>query len=159
MKRLILGLLLSISFETGQALACQPLQITANALIPPWTAKQLKTSNGHYSLELMPVYSNIGYNFPFVVPDGMYAGITSAGFASKRIPKQQGFSTSYFSLYGMFTVTDDEHVRTFPGQPFLVPPGGVITGSVANASSTSSMNMNVYVTGWLSADPLFRDCR
>jgi hypothetical protein len=143
----------------GQAMACEPLQITANALIPPWTAAQLKATNGHYSLELMPIYSNVGYNFPFVVPQGMYAGITSAGFASKRIAKQSGFSTNYFSLYGMFTVTDQEHVRTFPGQPFLVPPGATITGSVANASNKSSMNMNVYVTGWLSGDPLFRDCR
>jgi hypothetical protein len=163
MRNLFFVSLFSIALLSGQALACEAVTVSANcAPVQPWTVKSNQPFND------CPPYSvsGGGHGFPYVIPSGKFLGITDIMFASKNItyaPKSYKpqpstiYRNSYAMLWSVLTTTEHDPSHHF-ARPYELPSGFVLDGAFSN-SSLEPQNMHVIVLGWLSDDPLFRDCR
>lgn len=159
---------------------CTRVVLSAHGLIPPhnhpprplylWTA--LEDLPAYYGSQWSTRLVHIG-GFPYEVPPGKWLGITGVSFASKgaHFP-----GTDYLYLWegpmapgqssrpgsGLLTLSEAEPEVSFD-PPLPLPGGFDLTGAFSNAADCKndgcSQNMNVLVQGYLSSDPLFRDCR
>jgi hypothetical protein len=130
---------------------CEFIQITANvAAVPPWTQQFIT------SLSYQPPYTPYGYSFPYIVPAGKYLGLTDFHFSSKNIFNNGTHRNNYLMLWDAITITEQQpSIHTTV--PLVLPPGFMLTGALSNASN-ELQNMNVWVGGYLSTDPTFREC-
>lgn len=153
--KIFLAILLLLAPISAHAGDCAPVTISANGTIQPWTQRFYTPL-----AELFPYFpwEKGGYNFPYTVPSGKYLGITSVHFASKHISRSGTHRNSYLMLWNLMTVTEQQPSISYSA-PVVLPSGFVLDGGLSNADNSEAQNMNVLVTGWISSDPLFRECR
>jgi hypothetical protein len=161
MKTILLWLCTLLWLWTSCAFACQPVTISAIKGTLPNTNNDLAGS---------PRYNQglDSYAFPFVVPDGVYLGITDVMLSSKYLLEKQlaqspnvMHSNNYLVLVNVLSVPEHSP-NVHLTRPLPLPPGFVLNASVINNTSTSpavQQNMLATVLGYLSTDPLFKDCK
>lgn len=145
----ILALIALVFFSFG-AYACEPITFSGNrASIPP---------NG-YAIGVWdtPKINAEHIQLGYTVPPNQYLGITFISFASKGVAWNGTRRSSYLVLRELLTVTEHAPVLSFP-KPLLIQPGFLLTGWIYN-NSPEHQNMNFIIDGYLSRDPLFRDCK
>jgi hypothetical protein len=146
MRALLTAFLLCANF----AFACQQVTITAQLYTNPYAMHSLQWAQPYYK-------DANGYGFPFAVPAGHYMGITHASFSSKDISKAGNSRNNYFVLVNLMSIPESSANVAFSA-PLTLPPGFVLNAAFIN-NSDEHQNMTALVVGWLSQDPLFKDCR
>lgn len=151
MKTLFASLIFFFALAFSALAQCVPAQFAFSCLVP--------ANGGICTVD--PATS--GYTWfrtstlPYTVPADKYLGITGAHFGSKYINFSGKTRSSYLVIQNAFTVTELGSTATF-GQPFIIPGGQSVTVQFFNNSAEAQW-MNGAITGWISSDPLFRDCK
>lgn len=153
MKQTIAALFLLLSATAAHP--CEVAQFTFNCLVPARGRSQGGTCIVDESHSVYTWYQT--GTLPYQVPSGYYLGIADAHFASKYVNSGGKTRSSYMVIENVFTVTELGPSLSLR-QPFVVPSGGILNVTFWN-NSPETQWMNGFITGQISTDPLFRDCR
>lgn len=151
MKSILASLLLFIS--ANAAATCENITFSGNRAGVP-AGEATAEMHGFWTFTPQaPWHVATGY----YVPAGKFLGITLIVFSEKHIQTNGNYRNSYMIFKDLFTVTGDQPVVVF-SKPMALPPGFLFTGWIIN-NTGESQNMNFLIDGYLSDDPLFKDCK
>lgn len=143
----VLVLLFLVSFSV---FACIPITFSGNRASVPG-------GGSHLGLwDFFPQHDS-HIRLGWYVPEGQFLGITTITFASKFIINGGNHRSSYLVLRDLLTVTEHQPLIVF-SKPLVLSSGFLLTGWIWN-NSPEAQNMNFLIDGYLSTDPLFRDCK